>query len=470
MTLADYGPQNPSIFNVVKEIDDASDREECYRQLAISHGSTPYIEGEANKIATSANYDLAGAKEGPRQHLLHCMSRAEAEVMRIYGAALSGRYDAALIQDPLFKGFVLDDPLATGLPSANSGSINLEEVAKKFLSDKGEVLAPKSWGDYNRVLAWSKSWFGSDTALKSINIDHVRGFRDQLGKVPANNSGPLDFAMANAKAGRGICSKTQGKYFSLLSSFLNWCVEEGYLSKSPMGSLKINAHISKKSGKRPLSITELDELLRSPIFTGFQSYHYWTQPGSLRKQTPDFWCFMIGMLSGMRIGEIVTLCKGNVRLEGQTYVFDVNEDADNKTVKSDAGIRLVPVHSRLLELGLLDWIKLTCKGGPTKPLFPSLTSQKEGDPASKLSKRLNRYLEKVGIKSNKTISFHSLRHGFVDQLRNSNVEEYIIHKVIGHAGQSVTSLYGKGASIERCKDVVDQCYQDLDFSVIKVKL
>lgn len=244
---------------------------------------------------------------------------------------------------------------------------------------------------------------------------------------------------------------------------------EGYLSKSPMGALKVNAKSSKKSGRRPFTKPELNVLLSSPAFSGFRSLHHWLQPGPVMKQTPDLWCLMIGMLSGMRIGEIVTLCKGNVRLEGQTYVFEVNEDADNKTVKSDAGIRLVPVHSRLLELGLLDWIKLTCKGGPTKPLFPSLTSKKEGDPANKVSKRLNRYLEKVGIKSDKFVSFHSFRHGFFDQLRNNNVEEYIIHKVIGHAGQSVTALYGEGASVEKCKEVVDLCYQNLDFSIIKVK-
>lgn len=219
MTLADYGPQNPTIFNVAREIDDAADREAAYRQLSGSHGSTPYIEDEANKISTSANYDLASAKEEPRRHLIHCMLRAEAEVMRVYGAALSGKYDVALIQDPLFKGFVPDDPLATGISSEISGSISLEEVAEKFLRDKAEVLAHKSLGDFNRVLVWGKSWFGPDTALNSINIVHVRGFRDQLAKILANNSGPLNFTKANAKVGRSICPKTQWKYFGLLGTF-----------------------------------------------------------------------------------------------------------------------------------------------------------------------------------------------------------------------------------------------------------
>lgn len=466
LTLAEFGARDQSTFDIEREYADALDRETAYRGFAVKRTTSSYIEGAARRIAAKAKYSIDGASEEVTSQLHHSLCRAEAEVMRMYAAALKGNYANATLQDPLFAGFVLDDPLATGVPRQ---AFCVEDAVESFLRAKSSALAAKSMEDLNRLCQWVLQWFGADTDLHDVGVEEVRGFRDQLACIPANNSKQLEFRKASAAGDKAIGLKTQAKYFSLLRLFFNWLVEEGYLDKSPVGPIKVKGKVSKKSDKRPFRQDELMELLRSPVCRGFMSKHHWSKPGKVMRQTSDFWCLMIGMLSGMRLGEIVTLCKGNVRLEGNVYVFEVNEDTPDKTVKSAAGVRLVPVHPRLLELGLLDWIKLNCKGGNNRPLFPSLISAKKGDPGNKASKRMNRYLEAIGIKKDKTVSFHCFRHAFIDQLRNAKTEEYLIHKIVGHADHSTTALYGEGSNIERCLEAVEQCYAGHDFSVVKVK-
>ena len=64
----------------------------------------------------------------------------------------------------------------------------------------------------------------------------------------------------------------------------------------------------------------------------------------------------------MRLNEICELEVGDVKEAGGIWYFDLTAS------KTDAGVRLVPIHSKILEAGLLDCRKSVGRG----PLWPAL--------------------------------------------------------------------------------------------------
>ena len=62
------------------------------------------------------------------------------------------------------------------------------------------------------------------------------------------------------------------------------------------------------------------------------------------------WVPLIGLFSGMRLGEICGLRTTDVQLESDTYFFNVAESGeDDRRLKTAAATRRVPVHSELMK-------------------------------------------------------------------------------------------------------------------------
>ena len=54
-----------------------------------------------------------------------------------------------------------------------------------------------------------------------------------------------------------------------------------------------------------------------------------------------------------------------------------------------------------------------------------------------------KWLPEIGVKTSKK-SFHSLRHTFANELKQSGVNEQVASELLGHASQSITyGRYGK---------------------------
>ena len=86
---------------------------------------------------------------------------------------------------------------------------------------------------------------------------------------------------------------------------------------------------------------------------------------------------------------------------------------EGRCIKSDAGIRRVPIHSALLAIGLGDYIQYVKNGGH-EYLFPGL---KPGGPDGKrnwyFTKAFTSYRRAVGV-TRERVSFHSLRKNAVE--------------------------------------------------------
>lgn len=155
-----------------------------------------------------------------------------------------------------------------------------------------------------------------------------------------------------------------------------------------------------------------------------------------------FWVPLIGVHSGMRINEIAQLTLADLELHDGVHCFNVtdlpdpDEEAElvdalaGKTLKTEAARRFVPIHPRLLDLGLLQYAKALGDAGMTR-LFPDLLGGRDG-PGQPASKQFGRYCDRIGL-TDPALVFHSFLHGAVGRMRSKMVPKELRKVVIGHS-------------------------------------
>ena len=248
-----------------------------------------------------------------------------------------------------------------------------------------------------------------------------------------------------------IHTTTINKYLGNLSSFLTWCVNNGYSNTNVFSGMKLR--------KKNKANTERDKFTEQELKKIFskKDYLYTTLPYIKKGKYANYWIPLIGVFSGMRANEICSLYLDNVKelrgnLRDKRWCFDIiqEEDRPDKRLKNLSSRRIVPIHQTLLELGFVDFLNLikkkplTTDGKKRKRLFEELP-YKEGLYSRNISRFWNTsYLNRIGVKTKKN-GFHSLRHTVVDHLKQKGVEPHYINELMGHSqGNIDLDRYGKG--------------------------
>lgn len=97
-----------------------------------------------------------------------------------------------------------------------------------------------------------------------------------------------------------------------------------------------------------------------------------------------------------------------VEVEGIPSIH-ICEESEGQSVKSDISIRTVPIHPKLIKLGLLKRVESLRKAGETR-LFPSMKTDGVNEMGNWLSKASSRHvLATVGKPDKGKFGFHSLK-------------------------------------------------------------
>ncbi|OUI82731.1 integrase [Acetobacter orientalis] len=126
------------------------------------------------------------------------------------------------------------------------------------------------------------------------------------------------------------------------------------------------------------------------------------------------------------MGEICTLRKEDVH--GIPSFLIRPHTKTDWAPKTEAGTRIVPVHSKLIEAGVL-----ALKDTTDDPyLIPGLETSKQGVRGAALGRAFSLLKTRVGLPAE--ITFHSFRHTVSTQLRNANanIREVWIDRLLGH--------------------------------------
>lgn len=372
--------------------------------------------------------------------------RAEIEAARILAALLEGRLEDTKCSDNLFDGIDTSQmpPLAdygrdnTIIPNKRSLSA-LVEVYSNQMKIAGR-WAESADQENTRALSWFASEFGSDKAVENFTLDDVRAFRDLLAQLPPNfsilkkYSGMKLSEIASGYDGHPLAPKTQVKMFTAVKAFFQWCVNEGYLTKSPVGELAALPKPSKKRTRRAFSNHELKKLFLSPLYTGCAAPKRRSVSGDNIYRDGMYWLPLVGLFTGMRLGELIQLPVKHVKEQDGVLYFDLS----GIKLKTDNSMRQIPVHPELLKLGFMGFVRAQEKNrDPDARLFEDFTLGSTKDPGGPASKVIMRYIRSA-VTKDKMVVFHSFRHSFSDALRQTDIQDSRRRKLMGHAGEGAT--------------------------------
>ena len=147
---------------------------------------------------------------------------------------------------------------------------------------------------------------------------------------------------------------------------------------------------------------------------------------------------LCGYYTGLRLRDVADLQWNAINLEEQKITVTTRKTRKDVTV---------PIHPEFAS-----WLQKQTRGIGKAPVFPTLAG-KSGAGKSGLSMQFKRIMERAGIRgrllreangegrSQSSLSFHSLRHGFVSAMANAGVAQELRQKLTGHASAEMNAQY-----------------------------
>lgn len=281
------------------------------------------------------------------------------------------------------------------------------------------------------------------------------------GRRAGTSEGNVAVAVALARIPR-MRVNTIYRHMQDTKRMFRYAMVRGEIGSNPMDeviwSSKTMAHLlalEEDEGRLPWERSHVEALFRSPIYR---------EP--LEDQgDPLFWAPLVALFASLREEEALQLLTDDVRdIDGVT-VFDLRKGA-GKAFKTGDSVRRVPVHQALIDLGLLDLVRLRQAQGEAR-LFPYLTRGPKREKFSEnYSRTFTRYRERAQIYDPQR-DFHALRTTFNVELIRARVDSPIRKSLMGHKIHDVNWEHysGEGYGLEHLRDVVNLI--DIDTSMIR---
>lgn len=218
---------------------------------------------------------------------------------------------------------------------------------------------------------------------------------------------------------RRLSASTVNGHLSSLSALFNWALAQGHpgLMENPCSGCKlptgtVAAEQRQQPADKPLTLEQL-----RAFFEGEETAADFDTPYK-------YWVPLIQLHTGARIGEICQLEPRDITLIGER-IPAFRFVASTARGKSE---RRVPVHPKLIELGLLAYVD-GLDGLDT--LWPGLIIPRLGSKGQNMGMWLSRHLERHGLKRSgrRTEAF---RATFQHYLRLAGAPELHINALLGH--------------------------------------
>ena len=305
--------------------------------------------------------------------------------------------------------------------------------------------------------------FGDELDIKKIKRDDLLNFRNVLLQLPTKLSQnslykdkSLDEIIALAKDRPKISKSTIKKYIVRVSEFFKYCYDSDYIDKNPAIDLQISINQDDVTNKNPYEDSDVNALL--DIVSKIRS------SGDTKSQRISkdelFFVTHIAAYSGMRLNEIIQLNTDDIVEKYNIVCFSLNTKVDaktgkSKTLKTRNSARIVPIHSKLSRIGLFEFIeskkKLAKQSGKAVRLF----NCDNKDFSEYFRKKINTQVIKDG---DKTRTFHSFRHTFINKLIQSGQRVEHIAALVGHEQQYKITMntYGEPVTPKILRDLVEE--------------
>ena len=328
--------------------------------------------------------------------------------------------------------------------------MTFSEASRLCLKQKSKDIKGQSRAQYESTCRLFSDFIG-DKAIRLVTrkdaanfLEEVSEFDPHWGRVRAVKD--LSFAQIKRKFGghpEGLKHRTLNRYLTALSGVWKWAKQRGDVTgENPFSELHRPINKNTATHYTHFSSDDLTKLFaKKPA-----KRTLWEIPA-------------VGLFSGMRLNEICSLQWGDVKEEDGILCFDINES------KSEAGVRVVPIHSKLMWLlnrrsedsNAFIWPELK-PGGPEKKRSGKFTSEYT------IYRRSCGIADKFGRYRK---AFHSFRKNATRCLELARVPQTEAAEIIGHEKSGITyRVYNpEGLTMPMRREIVEKfVYPNLDLS------
>ena len=323
-----------------------------------------------------------------------------------------------------------------GLAQPEREASSMEELFARWKRERQPK--PNSENEYRRAKDLFVKTSG-DLPIAEYTPAHARAYKDAVLVLNAPKGKPLGFF-------------TRVKWFSSVKTLFKLADDNELLTSNPFVKITLDRPKSAKKARREeWEIEELQALFDSPVY----AEHERPKGGA---GEASYWLPVLALYHGFRAGELCQLDTADVVKKSGIWCLSIRpsaEGADAKSVKTDTSIRVVPIHSAVIALGFLDYVK-SLKG---KKLFPKISVDSIGRWAGSWSKWFGRYRNGIGL-GGRWRDSHSFRHGWKTAARGASIPKEIHDEITGHENGDVGSGYGK-FPVPRLKEELEKITFDV---------
>ena len=337
----------------------------------------------------------------------------------------------------------------------------LTEIIEKYCLENKRRWRQKTESENRYILNSLVEVFG-DKPIHLISKEKLREYKEIVLALPKNRNKHTCYKGLNIKQivkvemseRDRISDRNASKYLSRAKSFFKYAYRNSFIAEDVGEALSYRLSENASIRRVPFSQTDIRKMINSPEYTS----------GKLRGA--KYWAPLIAMFSGMRLEEVCGLRVSDIRHLSNIWVFSVRENETRK-LKNKTSIRDVPIHSKLIELGFIEFVKMQKKYGFDR-VFSELQSHRDGY-SNTVSKWFSGFQKRCDLapltNSYEVRSFHSFRHTVSTALASSDLQERVINKLLGHSyGDSETmKTYTHAINIKRLKEAVDKIEYRVSF-------
>jgi len=326
----------------------------------------------------------------------------------------------------------------------------IREVVDEFLELRKGTIGEKMLGEY-RVLTDEFIEIIGNIPVSSLSKEHIRTYIKTQIKLPINrrkNPKYRDLSIDEIMKLKDVKPQSRvnvNKFLTRLTTFMRFGISQGYIKDNYIEGMKLPVPKKESRNRRePFSPEDLVKILHP------KTYLDWTidfglktksnKPNPVKYQNPFYWCFLIGIFSGMRTNETAQLRIEDIIKKENVWMISIDE-AEGKSVKTTSSIRKVPVHPTLVSLGFIEYVKIIKSKGFDR-VFPELTKQRDGY-STKISQHYNeKFLPSIGVWKKQVKVLYSTRHTFINRCYKKGVDRDIIKSIVGHEPDFTLDVYG----------------------------
>lgn len=352
-----------------------------------------FVSGAYEIFLKKHGIDLPPAESKDEKELMSALAQTAKLAYIIEQERVQGIRDESELQHRLITQWKTD------LPPRKDAGIPVSELLDKYYSNWEKDYRRRTNANEYRIKRKSRDieiikesmidYFGKDIGVKEINYDKAREWRD--------------FHQEDNR----LSNSTVNKYLDHVTAAYNWSIDtqRKYVEINPFKKTQLPEGV-KREKTREFSPDELGRYISMLADTYLPDY------------PENIWIPLIILYNGMRNNEIAQLYIDDIQEgEGIPYFRIWVNDARNQRIKIDASQRNLPIHSKLLELGFMEYVKKMRDEGHNQ-LFPNcIYSERTGRYYDdNLSSRLNTLVD--CISTDLKLRVYSLRANFKTSIDN----------------------------------------------------